>query len=71
MRDLSWTQPGYFDSQEDEPVLHHCIARYHAFVFPFDNQHYRASMLILLSVGQIPGFDVLLGDIVLRADLGY
>ncbi|KAJ7491083.1 hypothetical protein FB451DRAFT_1349431 [Mycena latifolia] len=32
MYDLQWTQPGFFDSAEDEIALQHAIARYHAFL---------------------------------------
>ncbi|KAJ7184501.1 hypothetical protein C8R46DRAFT_883048 [Mycena filopes] len=32
MYDLQWTQPGFFDSAEDEVALQHSIARYHAFL---------------------------------------
>ena len=32
MYQLGWSQPGYFESKEDEIALHHCIARYHAYV---------------------------------------
>ncbi|KAJ7084822.1 hypothetical protein B0H15DRAFT_847725 [Mycena belliarum] len=32
MYDLQWTQPGFFDSTEDEVALQHAIARYHAFL---------------------------------------
>ncbi|KIJ16489.1 hypothetical protein PAXINDRAFT_75707 [Paxillus involutus ATCC 200175] len=32
MADLGWTQPGFFDSEEDAIVLQHCIARYQAFL---------------------------------------
>ncbi|KAF7294634.1 hypothetical protein MIND_01000000 [Mycena indigotica] len=32
MYDLQWTQPGFFDSAEDEIALQHTIARYHAFI---------------------------------------
>ena len=30
MHSFGWTEPGYFDSKEDELVLVHSIARYHA-----------------------------------------
>ncbi|KAF9463653.1 hypothetical protein BDZ94DRAFT_1258236 [Collybia nuda] len=30
--DLLWTSPGFFESKEDEVVLQHAIARYHAFL---------------------------------------
>ncbi|KAG6907306.1 hypothetical protein DXG01_009470 [Tephrocybe rancida] len=30
MHDLQWTRPGFFDSKDDEVVLQHSIARYHA-----------------------------------------
>ena len=29
---LGWSRPGYFESKEDEIALHHCVARYHAYV---------------------------------------
>lgn len=32
MKDLHWTEAGFFGSSEDEMALHHAIARYHAFV---------------------------------------
>ncbi|KAG6907304.1 hypothetical protein DXG01_009468 [Tephrocybe rancida] len=32
MHDLQWTQPGFFDSKDDEIALQHSIARYHAFL---------------------------------------
>jgi hypothetical protein len=32
MTHLEWTKPGYFDAPEDEVVLQHAIARYHACV---------------------------------------
>ncbi|KAJ3481678.1 hypothetical protein NLI96_g7488 [Meripilus lineatus] len=32
MYDFGWTEPGYFDTPEDEVVLLHAIARYHAFL---------------------------------------
>ncbi|KZP11436.1 hypothetical protein FIBSPDRAFT_800291 [Athelia psychrophila] len=32
MHDMRWTEPGYFDGPEDEVVLQHCVARYHAFL---------------------------------------
>ena len=32
MHDFGWTEPGYFDHKEDELVLVHSIARYHAWV---------------------------------------
>lgn len=32
MYDFGWTEPGYFDTPEDEVVLLHAIARYHAWV---------------------------------------
>ncbi|KAG6329438.1 hypothetical protein ID866_9651 [Astraeus odoratus] len=32
MHDLGWTQPDFFDSEEDVVVLQHCIARYQACV---------------------------------------
>lgn len=32
MVNFGWTEPGYFDSEEDEIVLVHAIARYHACV---------------------------------------
>ncbi|KAG6849697.1 hypothetical protein H0H93_006205 [Arthromyces matolae] len=32
MHDLQWTQPGFFDSAEDEVALQHAIARYHGFL---------------------------------------
>ncbi|KIM61444.1 hypothetical protein SCLCIDRAFT_16109 [Scleroderma citrinum Foug A] len=32
MHDLGWTNPGFFDSEEDAIVLKHCITRYHAFL---------------------------------------
>ncbi|KAG6908350.1 hypothetical protein DXG01_005168 [Tephrocybe rancida] len=32
MHDLQWTQPGFFDSKNDEVALQHSIARYHAFL---------------------------------------
>ena len=33
MHDLRWTEPTFFDNEEDEVALQHAIARYHAFVF--------------------------------------
>lgn len=35
MDHLGWTTPGYFDEKEDEVVLVHAIARYHAYVTSF------------------------------------
>ncbi|KAG5636119.1 hypothetical protein H0H81_009051 [Sphagnurus paluster] len=32
MNDLQWTEPGFFDTKEDEVALQHAIARYHAFL---------------------------------------
>ncbi|KAI0311521.1 hypothetical protein OF83DRAFT_1150577 [Amylostereum chailletii] len=32
MRELQWMEPAFFDSKEDERVLHHSNARYHAFL---------------------------------------
>ncbi|KAG5636120.1 hypothetical protein H0H81_009052 [Sphagnurus paluster] len=32
MRELSWTDPRFFESRIDEAVLYHAIARYHAFL---------------------------------------
>ncbi|KAG6865062.1 hypothetical protein C0991_005381 [Blastosporella zonata] len=32
MHELQWTQPHFFDSNEDEVALQHSIARYHAFL---------------------------------------
>jgi hypothetical protein len=32
MRDLEWTEPTFFESEEDEVALKHAIARYHALV---------------------------------------
>ncbi|KAF9790368.1 hypothetical protein BJ322DRAFT_1168850 [Thelephora terrestris] len=32
MHNLGWSQPGFFDSTQDEIALIHCIARYHAFL---------------------------------------
>ena len=32
MHELGWTTPGFFDSSENEVVLVHAIARYHAYV---------------------------------------
>ncbi|KAJ3557415.1 hypothetical protein NM688_g1475 [Phlebia brevispora] len=32
MHNFGWTETGYFDSKEDEAVLVHSIARYHAFL---------------------------------------
>ncbi|KAF9643717.1 hypothetical protein BDM02DRAFT_3191302 [Thelephora ganbajun] len=32
MHQLGWSQPGFFESKEDEIALHHCVARYHAFL---------------------------------------
>lgn len=32
MTNFGWTDPGYFEEKEDEVVLVHCIARYHACV---------------------------------------
>lgn len=32
MYQLGWSQPGFFDSKEDEIALHHCVSRYHAYV---------------------------------------
>ena len=32
MHQLGWSQPGFFDGKEDEIALHHCVARYHAYV---------------------------------------
>jgi hypothetical protein len=34
MHDLGWTEPSYFNSGEDEVVLQHAVARYHAYVLP-------------------------------------
>jgi hypothetical protein len=34
MHDLRWMEPSYFDSEDDEVVLQHSVARYHAFVSP-------------------------------------
>jgi hypothetical protein len=33
MHQLGWSQPGFFESKEDEIALHHCVARYHAYVW--------------------------------------
>lgn len=33
MHDLRWTEPGFFDAPEDEVILKHSIARYHAYAF--------------------------------------
>ena len=30
LHNLGWTKPGYFDDSEDEEVLAHAIAKYHA-----------------------------------------
>lgn len=30
MHDLRWTETGFFDNPEDEVVLQHSVARYHA-----------------------------------------
>ena len=30
MRDFRWTEPGHFDGPDNEVVLTHAIARYHA-----------------------------------------
>jgi hypothetical protein len=32
MHALRWTEPGFFETSEDEIALQHGIARYHAFV---------------------------------------
>jgi len=32
MDSLGWTKPDFFSSKEDQVVLHHCVARYHAFL---------------------------------------
>lgn len=32
MTDLGWTRAGFFDNPEDEVVLQHALARYHAYV---------------------------------------
>lgn len=32
MYDINWTEPNIFDKTEDEVVLQHAIARYHASV---------------------------------------
>lgn len=32
MHQLGWSQPGFFDSKEDEIALHHCVSRYHGYV---------------------------------------
>ena len=32
MAHLGWTKPGFFGAPEDEVVLQHAIARYHAYV---------------------------------------
>ena len=32
MHNFGWTEPGYFDAEEDELVLVHAITRYHAYV---------------------------------------
>lgn len=32
MHELRWAQPNFFENPEDEIVLKHAIARYHAFV---------------------------------------
>lgn len=32
MHKLCWSQPEFFDSKEDEIVLHHCVVRYHSYV---------------------------------------
>ncbi|KAF9461936.1 hypothetical protein BDZ94DRAFT_769324 [Collybia nuda] len=32
MRDLQWTEPTFFESQDDQVALQHAVARYHAFL---------------------------------------
>ncbi|KAG5649385.1 hypothetical protein H0H81_004172 [Sphagnurus paluster] len=32
MKNLCWTEPGFFDEREDEVALQHAISRYHAYV---------------------------------------
>lgn len=32
MYNLGWTEPAMFTSEEDQAVLHHATARYHAFL---------------------------------------
>ncbi|KAF7974265.1 hypothetical protein HWV62_13052 [Athelia sp. TMB] len=32
MQHLRWTEQGFFDGPDDEVVLQHCVARYHAFL---------------------------------------
>ena len=39
MYNFGWTEPGYFDHKDDELVLVHSIARYHAYV----KFHYRGN----------------------------
>ncbi|KAJ7706917.1 hypothetical protein B0H17DRAFT_1174849, partial [Mycena rosella] len=39
MYDFQWTQPGFFDSAEDEVALQHAIARYHAFLDLMSSSH--------------------------------
>lgn len=39
MHDLRWTEQGYFDGPEDQVVLQHSVARYHAYVYYIIN-HY-------------------------------
>ncbi|KZP04393.1 hypothetical protein FIBSPDRAFT_767494 [Athelia psychrophila] len=39
MHDLRWTEQGYFDGPEDQVVLQHSVARYHAFLDLIASSH--------------------------------
>ena len=32
MRDLGWTEPSFFEAEDDQVALQHAVARYHAYV---------------------------------------
>ena len=48
MQALNWTKEGYFDDPQDERVLHHAIARYHAYVFPSRNMTCNMACFLIL-----------------------
>lgn len=67
MHQLGWSQAGFFDSKEDEIALHHCVARYHAYVW---NQ--RGTVLhTTYTLHKVPGSYSFNANGLLRSDLGY